>query len=65
MLETMNKIDHEARDSIEEIEVVTNEHHDEPMTNNDIECSFFTDLNNDSFVFGINDPQNFTQQYVT
>ena len=57
MLETMNNIDNEVCDSIEEIEVVTNEHHDESMTNNNIECSFFTDLNNDSFVFDINDPQ--------
>ena len=62
MLETMNNIDHEVRDSIEEVEVVTNEHHDEPVmnvpvTNNNIECSFFTDLNNDSFVFDTNDPQ--------
>ena len=36
---------------------VANKQHDESMTNNNIECSFFTDLNNDSFVFDINDPQ--------
>ena len=37
MLETMNNIDHEVCDSIEEIEVVENEHHDESMANNNIE----------------------------
>ena len=57
ILEAMNKIDHEVRDSIEEIEVVANEQYDKSMTNNNIECSFFTDLNNDSFVFDINDPK--------
>ena len=41
ILEAMNKIDHEVRDLIEEIEVVENEQCDKSMTNNNIECSFF------------------------
>ena len=57
MLETMNNIDHEIRDSIEEIDIVSTETYDESMTNNNIECSSFADLNNDLFVFDINDPQ--------